>query len=354
MEYEKIYFVHSLNLDGGTTKYINDMVKTYQNTHIIWKKSDLNLINQKDIIWLNHFIKTEISIDDIIDIMIRIKCKLLITVHDMIWLCKDLYDKKDLKELNDNIHNIYLEESKIKIDENVAILFSMAKKVIFPSKFIYDIYSKYIYNENFQIINHNDFHIKKNINLVIPKIIDKNINIWHCSFFTKYKGSFLVNKLRKKYGVFRDYKINFFLTGHNIPKYDDSIEEFRKIINKFNIHCLLYLNEYGETWSYSLTKGIISGIPIFYNNIGSYKERIGKNDDRYVMCYESEKEIKSDIFNDKLYLRFENMLEYIIKKKSNEDEKIKDEIEKQNDKHINFNEEYEKFMKLKIKKYTLN
>ena len=37
------------------------------------------------------------------------------------------------------------------------------------------------------------------------------------------------------------------------------------------------MNKWGETYSYSLTKGIVSGLPILYSNLGAYMERLGNN-----------------------------------------------------------------------------
>lgn len=40
------------------------------------------------------------------------------------------------------------------------------------------------------------------------------------------------------------------------------------------VHGLLYLNGHPETYSYALAKGINSGLPILYTNIGAIKERM--------------------------------------------------------------------------------
>ena len=47
-----------------------------------------------------------------------------------------------------------------------------------------------------------------------------------------------------------------------------------QVIKNNKIHALLYLNKYGETWCYSLSKAIKTGLPILYNNLGAFKERL--------------------------------------------------------------------------------
>ena len=39
----------------------------------------------------------------------------------------------------------------------------------------------------------------------------------------------------------------------------------------------------GETWCYSLTKALISNLPIIYNDIGAFKTRIPKNIEKYII-----------------------------------------------------------------------
>ena len=113
--------------------------------------------------------------------------------------------------------------------------------------------------------------------------------------------------MREKYNFYKGYKINFLLVDVNIPKYDEN--DWYNFIIKYNFHCLLHLNKFGETYSYCLTKSINSGLPILYNNIGSFKERIPNNIDHYIKVTETEIEyINSDL----LFTQFEKMMDYII------------------------------------------
>jgi hypothetical protein len=104
---------------------------------------------------------------------------------------------------------------------------------------------------------------------------DNCINIGNLSTFSEYKGKSAVKYLYDNITSYKSYKINYFIIDVTIPKYNET--EFFEIIKKHNIHGLLHLNNYGETWCYSLTKSLCSQLPIFYNNIGSFKERINPN-----------------------------------------------------------------------------
>ncbi len=72
-----------------------------------------------------------------------------------------------------------------------------------------------------------------------------------------------------------------------------------------------------------------SGLPILYNNIGAFKERIPKRE-HYFIVYDDEN-LMNDI--EKLYLIFENMINYIINNTSSFNFKIPE---------INFDDEYKK------------
>ena len=73
--------------------------------------------------------------------------------------------------------------------------------------------------------------------------------------------------------------------GDNIPLYDET--NWMKTIVSNQFHGLLHLNKFGETYSYCLTKSINSGLPILYNNIGSFKERLNQNE-HYIKVIDDE------------------------------------------------------------------
>jgi hypothetical protein len=297
-------YIITNNLYGGSGKYLIDIVNRYKNyNNFIYINSEILLKNiiylKNDIIFVGHIFGTTINVTDIIDIKIKYDCKLIIPIHDFYWLTYDL------SVHNINIHNIYL-KNNIQINSNIKKIFDIADTIIHPSKFTYDIYSKFLPNINFKIVNHNDYFIDYSTKY-IPPIVNNEINIGMVSIFTECKGKHNIEILQNRYTIYNNHKIIFMINSVNIPMYNEL--EFYDYIKKYNLHCLVFLNKWGETWCYTLTKGINSGLPIIYNNFGSFKERIQKKE-HYFKVYENENENENE--NEKLYIIFENMLDYII------------------------------------------
>ena len=125
--------------------------------------------------------------------------------------------------------------------------------------------------------------------------------------FNECKGKEQVEYLISKYKY--NQNIKFWIVGVNIERYKDEMTSFIQLIKKYNIHGLMYLNKWGETWCYGLTKGLLSGLPILYNNIGAFKERVPKDDRKYIINNNNETE-----FYDYKILEnnFEKLVNYII------------------------------------------
>jgi hypothetical protein len=289
---------------GGSLKYIRDIINNYTNCNFILVKDEEKLTEidfTNSIILLQHLYFTNIQLDTIINIKKKYKCKLIISIHDWYWL-----NNKVMYEFDNctSVHNNYLNNNII-INEDIKIIFKLADDIVHPSKFTYEIFEKYFENTNFKLVYHNDYLIDfstKNIPLINNNTI--NIGIFH--ELSEYKGKEYIEILKKNYNKYNNYNIKWLIVGGNIPVYRD--DEFFKYIKKYNIHCLLLLNKWGETWCYSLTKFINSGLPIIYNNIGSFKERIPENIEHYFKVFDSENDI--DLNN--LKAVFADALTYII------------------------------------------
>ena len=50
------------------------------------------------------------------------------------------------------------------------------------------------------------------------------------------------------------------------------------------------LNRWGETYCYSLSKYVNSGLPVFYNDIGAFRERVDENTEHYFKAVDNEEE----------------------------------------------------------------
>ena len=305
-KYRKTIYIISNIKGGGTLKYINDLILNYKNYVQIFIISDKeHLLNNyyydNDILLVQQLFDTDILLEDILNIKKLYKSKIVISIHDFYWLSSDITRNLNLNK--PYWHYAYINNPTI--SDLIINFFYNSDLIIHPSKFTFNIYSKYFDNNNFKLVCHNDYNIIKNKKF-IPTIIDNTINIGFLHDYNNYKGKEKIDILKEKYKIFNNYKINFFIKKVNIPSYDP--DDFFKYIKKYNIHCLTLLNKWGETYCYALTLYINSGLPIIYNNFGALKDRIEEND-YYFKVYDTETEYNN---NEKLFEQFEKLLKYII------------------------------------------
>ena len=307
----KVYVICNIKL-GGTSKYINDILKSFPEIKFLFltEKKQIYGIKFKpdDIIFVQQLIMTNIFPDDIIYIKNTYNSKIVISIHDYCWFNKEIIHNFGIDPYH--WHGKYI-ENNIEINESVKRLFSIANDIIHPSLFTYNTYSNYFDKKNFKLVYHNDNIVNDNINNF--PIVKKDINIGVLHSFSIYKGKEIVNILMEKYSKYKKYKVNFLISDFTIEKYDE--DNFNDIIKKYNIHCLFCLNKWGETYCYALTKYLNSGLPILYNNIGSYQDRIPKKE-KYKILLESESEYEDFITNPNsqsiAYNKFTSFLDYII------------------------------------------
>jgi hypothetical protein len=300
-------YIISNNTGGGSIKYLDDIINNakYKNNFIIIKSE--NELNQYEysnsILFVQHLFNTDVKLETLFKIKKTTDVQIIISIHDCYWL------HNNISRIFDNTifwHNAYL-TNDITIHESIIQLFKIADEIVCPSNFIYSVYSKYFSTNNFLLVNHNDYFVDYSTKNV-PFINNNNINIGVLHESTICKGIEYINYLSDKFIIYKNYKINWYIVGKNVEKYKEG--DFFNYIKKLNIHCLTALNKYGETWCYALTKFINSGLPIIYNNVGSFKERI-PNKDHYFKVYETESE--TDINNKKLDDVFIQLLDYTIK-----------------------------------------
>jgi hypothetical protein len=126
--------------------------------------------------------------------------------------------------------------------------------------------------------------------LSIPSLND-TFHIGVITSPTYYKGLDLMEKLFQETRVHNRKKVQFFLNSqYDNARYPDVFvrggydenDVYGKLDND-GIHGLLFLNRFPETYSYALTKGINSGRPLLYTNMGAVTERLVKeNDTKYI------------------------------------------------------------------------
>lgn len=295
-----IYIIDGVKI-GGTKKYIADLVKYYGiNIRMISNRSELNKynINKNSIVFVQQLAFTDIRPDDLIEFKKVRKPKMFIILHDFSWLNTNIYNTS-----NNIQHSCYINTINETIPQ-VYNLFRVVDSIICPSKFIYDEYSKRLNNNNFIIVPHTDYKCDMD-RIVVPKISNTiNIGVFHNPSIVK--GSEYVAYLMNNYKTFNGLPIKYFVVDITIKSYNE--DEYFELLQKYNIHGLLLLNKYGESWCYLLTKYLFSGLSILYNNIGSFKERIKPLENHF-----SVGETDGLIELDKLAKGYEDMLKYIIK-----------------------------------------
>jgi hypothetical protein len=298
---KRVFIIHN-NRKGGVNKYVKDIIKLYPDFEYIFLENKAMLdsfIFENDVIFIQNFLNTDIKIQDVIDIVKNQNVKLVITIHDFIWLCQDQHN------YSYKIPNSYLDNS-IDILPDVKKLLASADIVIMNSQFTYDIYSKYFDTSNCVLSSYPDYNIKAGIKN-IPEIKDNKINLGVFSPLCKYKGERYIQYLKSKY---KTENIHFCVVGQNIPYYNEV--DFFDHLRKYNINAFLVLNEWGETYCYLLTKILNSGLPLLYNNFGALKERVSHNMEHYFKVFDYEQPENNTNF-ELLDTKFNELINYIQK-----------------------------------------
>jgi len=298
---EKVYIIAN-NKIGGSYKYLTDIMNTYKNKSYIFISNKETLYNinfrKNDILILNNFLYTDITISNIKEIYKLFKFELIIPIHDFYWMSNELYF------YTADIANSYLKENIIISNEIIELLL-LADKIIMNSEFTYNIYKKYFDASNFIISYPNDYKVQNNI-INIPEIKNNCINIGVFHRLSEYKGEEYINYLKEK---FQSSSIKFIIVGANIPLYIE--EQFYEYIRKYNINGFLLLNKWGETYSYLLTKIKKSGLPLLYNNFGAVKERLDFTQEHYFKVYDNEVLDDIEPYYTVLDSEFNKFIEYI-------------------------------------------
>jgi hypothetical protein len=301
-----VYIINNIH-GGGTLKYKNEIKSKYTNVNFIEvpdkKTFDSIKFDANDILFVQQLLFTDLVPLDILNIKYRYGSKIIISIHDFCWITDGLNNSPKYPYY----HWSYLIPN-VKIHPDILELFANTDLIIHPSYFTYETYKKWFSTDNFIVSYHNDYHVDYSTKR-IPPIINHQINIGVMHEYMEYKGSEVVSHLVKNIIRYKEYNLNYLIVGKTIGVYQE--DEFYEYVKKYNIHFLLLLNKWGETYCYSLTKYINSGLPILYNNIGACKYRIPPNVEHYKKVIDNELEYKN--INNLIGKRMQEMLDYIIR-----------------------------------------
>jgi hypothetical protein len=302
---------------GGTEKYMNDIKKIYLEYDIIdfeYYNIDVdysNIYKDIDIVHINSILFNNLKHNYFYFLNTYFKnSKKILTIHDYQWL---FYDKPNI--IKEDFYNLLkINKKNLPIDHFEKLL-SICTIIIFPSNNIFKNYEYFIdlekYKNKIYIVSHFDKIINQNF-LVIPKI-DKDINIAYVGYFVNHKGSKLIKNLSEKFITYKNYNIKFHIYGNinseiNINNYNKNVifyneyndKEIINILHKNNIHGIVHLSIFEESYCYSLTNSINSGIPILYLDRGAFSERLSKKNKYFSTNIED--------IND----NFLNFIEYLV------------------------------------------
>lgn len=313
--YNPIILLISYNQGGGTCQFINQIMSDiHNNTNYkivcIYNEQQLKniFIPCNSIIIINHLHYMEDSISYILDMNELLNLQIFIALHDFYWFSENLKTNRR----STLVHTIYSDDNDIQVN-NTLILFTVSTKIFCATKFIYEQYIKVFGNElNYEIGAWTDYEINELSKIYVNDCICNTINIGCLTYAGNHKGSHYVKWLSNNLTNYNNVDIKYYIVGDNINPYENNYSAFKNICDKYNIHLLLLLNTYADTYSYLLTKALITGIPIFYNNIGAYIERI-PNSEHYFTCFNKELtlELDSDIAAT-IKNKIAKPLEYII------------------------------------------
>lgn len=292
-----IHITH--NFGGGTEIYINNMISvlSYNYDNIIVKIIDENTVMYNDTLISMNTLSSYIDNNDIIithsllcsaqhscyevnynilDFVEKINNKKILIVHDYFLIMPNT--PNPIKS-----HNILPSENDVL---NGSKIFSVFDKIFFNSKNCYDNYSKYINFENLNYMLLNNVPDINYYNKRIFPIKKQHYNIGIMGVINcEHKGRFLVDNIIKS---FNDNNVNnytFHIFGGCDIKYDNLIvhgpydnNNIFDLIKTNQIDYFLFVSTFEETYSLTLSIAIHTGLPIIYNNIGAYIERLENYD----------------------------------------------------------------------------
>jgi hypothetical protein len=306
-----IHITHNLN--GGTNVYIDNIKKIYDEfKHIMIKIicRDLILINDKfyyidkltisnnKIIIIHHLLyyentKSKYKINT--NIMDKIKTidkeKKLLVIHDYCYFFPSFPNPIKNNNMIPSIEKI----------NNAIHFFRLFKKVIFNSNNCYNNYLKYLNEiDNACVLNSvPDINFYKKRYFPIKKKIYNigligNIGCEHKgrNLVKNIINKFNTSNLHHKFVIFGDYDI--ILPNLTITQQYNNNDIF-KMIHQYDIDYFIFLSIFEETYSFTLSIALHTGLPIIYNNIGAYTERL-INYDNCFPFEENEYEKIIDIF----------------------------------------------------------
>lgn len=290
---------------------------------------------------------------DVIDVCKEHNIKPIITLHDFYALCPTVNMLYNMEKCCIDLKNkdcktcLY---NKMRIINNIMPIWNKRwldfltdfDYVITPSKSTKEIIEKTYPSISCKVIEHG-VNFKKNFSSLTNR--ESVFNVAFVGVMAKHKGAEIVEKLinntkeknivyhlfgKTEYPTLEKNKDNYINHG----KYKRS--DLSKLLKDNNIHLVCNLSIWPETYSYTLTETIASGVPVLALDYGAVSERINENGYGWILEKNS---------------TFDEIIENIVKIK-NEEEDYHSKIENINHYQIKTIEEmcdeYDKIYKIDI------
>jgi hypothetical protein len=284
---------------GGTEKYVLDLINLYNEyEHHVFNTIPFTVNNIIHDIVLIHIHATFFASNiewDILSVIDQFRSSLgqtlpiYLTIHDYQWLFNAI--PIHTLQYKDNWKEFYTTHNS----KNTPLLFEKVSKIIIPVPSVYHFYDSIMELSAFPISIKNKIHIIPHCDtlireeqLYIPIIPSSRIiNIAFIAQFNEYKGARVFLDLIYNLRTYKDYAVHYHIFGKHSPsESDDSLRSYvhfhgayknDEIIQKLydnGIHIQTSLSIFEETYCYSLTNLINSGLPIVYLNYGALTTRL--------------------------------------------------------------------------------
>jgi len=251
---------------------------------------------------------------DIIDVAKEKNIHSIISLHDFYSICPTInllyrMEKSCIGEKNKNCSECLQYKTSIKNNiisqwqKDWKEFLSKFDEVIAPSNSTKSIVNETYKNIKIKVIEHG-IDLKKSDYV---SNIDDKINIAFVGVMAPHKGSKILEEMIKKY---KNSNIKIHLFGnseieslkHSTSNYvyhgKYKREELPELLKNNNINLICSLSICAETYSYTLTENIASGIPVLAFDIGAIGERVSKSNLGWIIPSSSNtNEIISEINN---------------------------------------------------------
>jgi len=272
-------FVVSETTSGGSRKYINDLTRLYSAYGLEFVKLPNQQSIEKyvhkfrpgDILLFAYLFNTDFTFDIVLELVEKYQLRLIVPIHDR-------YFFGNSTESGIWVHS---KEAETDLPSVNRRFLERAEYLIFPSKHIFNLFRNKLKLDSLRIIPHID--IITPVRNCQPNIVNGTVNIGVIAELSPTKGIDLVEEVIQNsterqacastilFHLYSDRVLDF---GNSIIHGTYQETSVLESVVEHNIHGLLFLNNFPETFSFALSKGFYSGLPILYSGMGAVKERI--------------------------------------------------------------------------------